>query len=50
MIKTKNNIREGDRRKKQRITQGKTERGSDRMIKTKNNIREGDRRTKQRIT
>ena len=43
MMKTKNNIRElGDRRKKQRITQGKIKRElSDRMIKTKNNIREG---------
>ena len=34
---TKNNIREGDRKKKHR-----------RMIKTKNNIREGDRRKKHR--
>ena len=37
-IKTKNYIRQGDRRKKQRITLGKTERESDRMIKAKNNI------------
>ena len=39
MIETKNNIREGDRRKEQRIKKGKTERESDRIIKTKNNIR-----------
>ena len=42
MIKTKNNIKEGDRRK--------TERESDRIIKTKNYIREGDRRKKQSKT
>ena len=38
MIKTKNSIREGDRKKKQRI------------IKTRNNIKEVKRRKKERIT
>ena len=32
MIKTKNNVREGDKRKKQRITWEKIEREIDRMI------------------
>ena len=36
IIKTKNNIREGDSKKKQGITQGKTERESDIMIKPRN--------------
>ena len=54
MIKTKNihvNIREGDRRKKQRIT--KKEREGDKMIKklkTKNNMRKTERENDRKIT
>ena len=61
MLKTKNNIREGERRKKtknnisieglkQRITYKERQKEqSDRMLKTKNYIK-GDRRKKQSIT
>ena len=50
MMNTKNNIIEGDKTKKQRITQGKTTRESNIIIKTKIDIREGDRRNNQGIT
>ena len=50
MMNTKNNIIEGDKTKKQIITQGKTTSDSNIIIKTKKNIRDGNRRKNQRIT